>query len=70
MEEQGCVKTGKMDIASRAFGKDHMGKTLEEKIKLLDEAYILYRTPGQCRLNSAEGTLSVGGSDEREGSYK
>ena len=58
MEEQGCVKTGKMDVASRAFGKEHMDKTLEEKIKLLDEADISYRTPGSCRLNN-DGTLSV-----------
>ena len=53
MEEQGCIKTGKMDVASRAFGREHMDKTLEEKIKLLDGANIPYRIP--CRLN-AEGT--------------
>ena len=69
MEEQGCVKTGKMDVASRMFGQEHMGKTLEEKIKLLVEANIPYTTPGQCRLNP-DGTLSVGGSDEHGGSYK
>ena len=66
MEEQGCVKTGKMDVASRAFGQEHIGKTLEEKIKLLDGANIPYRLP--CRLNP-EGTLSVFGH-EHEGSYK
>ena len=30
MEEQGCVKTGTMDAASRAFGQEHMGRTLEK----------------------------------------
>jgi len=72
MEEQGCVKTGKMDVASRAFGKEHAYKTLEEKIKLLDEANIPYRPFGQCRLNP-DGTLSVGGYEyghKHEGNYK
>ena len=45
MEEQGCVKTGKMNLASRAFGQEHMDKTLEEKISLLD---------GEVWTNSAE----------------
>jgi len=59
MEEQGCVKTGKIDVASRAFGQEHIGKTLEEKIKLLDKANIPYRPLDHCRLNP-DGTFSVG----------
>ena len=66
MEEQGCVKTGKMDVVSRAFGQEHMSKTIEEKIQLLDGANIPYRLP--CRLNN-DGTLSVF-DYEHEGGYK
>ena len=66
MEEQVCVKTGKMDITSRAFGEKHKNKTLEEKIRLLDGADISYRLP--CRLN-ADGTLSVFGP-EQESKYE
>ena len=34
MEEQGCCKTGKNDAPSHAFGREHAGKTLKEKIEL------------------------------------
>jgi len=67
MEEQGCVKTGKMDVASRAFGLAHMDKTLEEKIALLDGAEIPYRNP--CRLNN-DGTLTVYEWNQNRDSYK
>jgi len=67
MEEQGCVKTGKMDVASRAFGLAHINKTLEEKIALLDGADIPYRNP--CRLNN-DGTLTVYDWNQNRSSYK
>jgi len=70
MEEQGCVKTGKMNVACRVFGQEHMDKTLEEKINLLDGANIPYRLP--CRLN-CDGTFSVFGHEygyDLKSSYK
>jgi hypothetical protein len=65
MEEQGCVKTGKMNVTSLAFGGKYADKTLEEKIALLDSADIAYRGP--CRLND-DGTFSVFGY-EHDGVY-
>jgi hypothetical protein len=56
MEEQGCCKTGKNDIANRAFGLEHADKTIEEKIKLLPNAKIPYNVP--CQLNN-DGTLTA-----------
>jgi len=56
MQEQGCCKTGKGDKAHRAFGRAHAGKTIEEKVRLLNEAGIPHKAP--CRLNP-DGTLSV-----------
>jgi len=38
MEEQGCCKTGKGDVAHRAFGREHADKTIAEKVRLLNEA--------------------------------
>jgi hypothetical protein len=35
MEQQGCHKTGKMDKASKEFGKEHSGKSLVEKFKIM-----------------------------------
>ena len=36
MEEQGCCKTGPGDKAHRAFGREHAGKTIAEKVNLLN----------------------------------
>jgi len=66
MEEQGCCKTGVMDVTSRAFGQKYIDKTIEEKIKLLNGADVSYRLP--CRLND-DATLSVFGY-EHDGGYK
>jgi hypothetical protein len=35
MEKQGCCKTGTRDKDCRAFAKEHGGKSLDEKVKLL-----------------------------------
>jgi len=67
MEEQGCCKTGKNDAPSRAFGREHAGKTLEEKVGLYNEANIPYKVP--CRLND-DGTLSVYWGAGQAGNYK
>jgi hypothetical protein len=34
MEQQGCCKTGKRDRDCRAFAKEHVGKSLTEKLSL------------------------------------
>ena len=54
MEQQGCCKTGKNDMATRAFGLEHADKTIEEKIELLPKAKIPYGVP--CKLNN-DGTI-------------
>jgi len=56
MEQQGCCKTGKMDVGNRLFGREHAGKTIEEKIKLYAESDVPYKVP--CRLNT-DGTLTL-----------
>jgi hypothetical protein len=56
MQEQGCCKTGNPAASHRAFGIEHAGKTLAEKVKLLNKANIPHKAPG--RLND-DGTLSV-----------
>jgi len=56
MQEQGCCKTGKPAAPHRAFGIEHAGKTLAEKVDLLNEANIPHKAPS--RLNG-DGTLSV-----------
>ncbi|NLO47196.1 MAG: hypothetical protein GX111_02570 [Clostridiales bacterium] len=35
MEEQGCCKSGKRDKDCRAFAKEHAGKAIEEKLRLI-----------------------------------
>jgi len=66
MQEQGCCKTGAGPKAHRAFGLAAAGKTLREKVTLLNEAKMPHNAP--CRLN-ADGTLSVywgdGGLEKR-----
>ena len=66
MQEQGCCKTGMGPKAHRAFGQANAGKTLGEKVALLNEAKMPHKAP--CRLNR-DGTLSVywgtGGGDKR-----
>ena len=56
MQEQGCCKTGNPAAPHRAFGIEHKGKTLAEKVELLNKADIVHKAPS--RLNS-DGTLSV-----------
>lgn len=56
MQEQGCCKTGKPAEPHRAFGIEHAGKTLAEKVELLNKANIPHKAP--CHLNG-DGTLSV-----------
>jgi hypothetical protein len=56
MERQGCCKTGKNDVATRAFGLEHAGKTIKEKVKLLPKAKIPYNIP--CNLND-DDTLTA-----------
>ncbi len=56
MQEQGCCKTGKPAVAHREFGIANKGKTLAEKVSLLNEARMVHKAP--CRLND-DGTLSV-----------
>ena len=67
MEEQGCCKTGKGDVAHRTFGREHADKTIAEKVKLLNEANDMpHRAP--CRLND-DDTLSVYWGFGPEGQY-
>jgi len=56
MQEQGYCKTGIGPKAHLAFGQANKGKTLEEKILLLNEAQLPHKAP--CRLNE-NGALSV-----------
>ena len=56
MQEQGCCKTGKPAAPHIAFGKEHAGKPLAEKVELLNAADIAHKAPS--RLND-DGTLSV-----------
>jgi hypothetical protein len=56
MQEQGCCKTGKPAAPHRAFGIEHAGKTLAEKVDLLNNAGIPHKAPS--RLNG-DGTLTV-----------
>ena len=61
MQEQGCCKTGKPAAPHRAFGIEHAGKTLAQKVELLNKADIVHKAP--CSLNG-DGTLSVYWGDE------
>ena len=56
MQEQGCCKTGNPAAPHIAFGKEHTGKSLAEKVDLLNKANIPHKAPSH--LNS-DGTLSV-----------
>lgn len=57
MQEQGCCKTGAGPKAHAAFGRAHAGKTLEDKVKLLNDMLGMpHKAP--CHLND-DGTLSV-----------
>ena len=67
MERQGCQKTGKMAVTARAFGQEHAGKSLEEKITLYNESDVAYKVP--TKLNP-DGTLSVYWKVGEEGQYK
>jgi len=65
MQEQGCCKTGIGPKAHGAFGQENKGKTLIEKIALLNEAHMPHKAP--CHLND-DGTLSVWwGSENTQG---
>ena len=67
MEKQGCCTAGKPAAAHRAFGRKHAGKTVEKRIKLLDELNTTHNPP--CRLND-DGTLSVFWENGEEGAYQ
>ena len=67
MEKQGCCKTGKNDAPTRAFGREHADKTIEEKVALYNKASIPYKVP--CRLHD-DGTLSVFWGAGQAGDYK
>ena len=54
MEQQGCCKSGQRDKDCRAFGKEHAGKPLAEKLKLL--AKVQYMMVPQLNDN---GTITV-----------
>ncbi len=54
MEQQGCCKGGQRDRDCRAFGKEHAGKPLAEKIALLSGVEYMMAP----RLNE-DGTLTV-----------
>ena len=57
MQEQGCCKSGIGPKAHSAFGREHAGKPLEEKVKLLNDAEGMpHKAP--CHLNG-DGTLTV-----------
>jgi len=57
MQEQGCCKSGIGPKAHSAFGREHAGKPLEEKVRLLNGAEGMpHKAP--CRLNG-DGTLTV-----------
>ena len=57
MQEQGCCKSGIGPKAHLAFGREHAGKPLAEKVKLLNDAEGMpHKAP--CRLNG-DGTLTV-----------
>ena len=56
MEEQGCHKDDETTAPFRAFGLKYADKTVEEKVKLLDELESEHKPP--CHLNS-DGTLSI-----------
>jgi len=56
MQEQGCYKVGEADEMNRAFDRAHAGKSVEERIALLDEKTVHPCVP--CRVNG-DGTLTV-----------
>lgn len=65
MQEQGCCKSGNGPAAHRAFGRANEGRSLKEKVALLNAAQMPHKAP--CRLND-DDTLSVywGDDDRRE----
>lgn len=67
MEEQGCNKTGKANELNRLFGRTHAGKSIEERIPLLDDKTVHPNVP--CRVNG-DGTLSVFWEIGQEGNYQ
>jgi hypothetical protein len=56
MEEQGCFKGDSTAKPFIEFGEKHVGKTVEERLKLFDELNASYKVP--CSLNE-DGTLSI-----------
>jgi hypothetical protein len=67
MEEQGCNKTGKAHKMNLSFGRTHEGKSIEERIKLLDDKSVHPNVP--CHVND-DGTLSVFWEIGEEGNYQ
>ena len=68
MEEQGCYKTGKANEISLSFGRSHAGKSIEERIPLLDDTTV-HPTNVPCRVND-DGTLSVYWEIGQQGIYQ
>lgn len=67
MEEQGCYKTGEAHEMNVLFGRTHADKSIEERIRLLDEKTVHPYVP--CRLND-DGTLSIFWEIGQEGNYQ
>ena len=67
MQEQGCCKSGIGPKAHQAFGQEHAGKTIDDKVTLLNKTKMPHKAP--CRLNG-DGTLSVYWSFGEKGEYK
>ena len=67
MEEQGCYKTGEAHEMNLLFGRSHAGKSIEERISLLDDKTVHPNVP--CHVND-DGTLSVFWEIGQKGNYQ
>ena len=67
MQEQGCFKTGHGHAMNLAFARAHAGKSIEERIALLNDAVVNPHVP--CRLND-DGTLSLYWEIGEAGNYQ
>jgi len=56
MEEQGCHKTGHMDRINKDFAKENAGKSLEERVRLINNENVTPLVP--CNVND-DGTFSI-----------
>jgi len=67
MEEQGCYKTGEAHEMNLLFGRTHAGKSVEERIPLLNDKVVHPYVP--CRVND-DSTLSIFWEIGQEGNYQ